>query len=260
MIKINRMKKSYLLFNAILLTALFMLAGCFSSQQTMKLNSIELTNQLHPGMSYAEVESLLGKPKSSHTTANKYIVRWNLQEMWKGYIPYDMVFNASNKKLISWSENSKAFDQQQAQLAVVADGLKEIEQNTASNNSGGPSANFQNDPVLMKYFQGAYYHFSSSSVGTGGTEREISLCPNGRYSSSSESGYSGGAGTSGAWGNASQGGGGGSWKITGTKTEGTIALINSSGKTTTYKYSTCGDGCIYFGDTKFGYNGNPNCR
>jgi len=240
-----------------MLTGLFMLAGCFSSQQTMKLNSIELTNQLHPGMSYDEVESLLGKPKTSRTTADRYIVRWNLQEIWKGYIPYDMVFNAHDKTLISWAENSKAFDQQQAQLAVVASAMQDIE---SSQNGGGPSANFQNDPELMKYFQGAYYHFSSSSVGTGGTEREISLCPNGRYSSSSESGYGGGAGTSGAWGTASQGGGGGTWKITGSKKSGTIAMTDNSGTTTTYEYSVCGDGCIYLGDTKYGYNGDPKCN
>jgi len=209
-------------------------------------------------MTYAEVENLLGKPKRSRTSGNKYIVRWNLQEMWKGYIPYDMVFNASDKTLISWTENSKAFEQQQAQLAVVADGLNEIEQ--ASSGNAGPSANFQNNPELMNYFQGAYYHFSSSSVGTGGTEKEISLCPNGRYFSSSESGYSGGAGTSGAWGTNSQGGGGGKWKITGSKKSGTIALTNSSGQTTTYKFSSCGDGCIYIGDTKYGYNGSPKCR
>jgi hypothetical protein len=251
------MKKMYLVFNVFLLAGLLLLASCFSSQQTMKLNSIELTNQLHPGMSYAEVESLLGKPKSSRTTGNKYIVRWNLQEMWKGYIPYDMVFNASNKTLISWAENSKAFDQQQAQLAVVASAMQDVE---SSQGGGGPSANFQNNPELMKYFQGAYYHFSSSAVGTGGTEKEISLCPNGRYFSSSESGYSGGAGTSGGWGTASQGGGGGTWKITGTKTSGTIAMTDNSGKTTTYEYSVCGDGCIYFGDTKFGYNGDPKCN
>jgi len=255
------MKKNKLLFNLILLLGLITMAGCFSSQQTSKLNSIELINQLHRGMSYIEVEALLGKPKKSRTEGNQFIARWNLQEMWKGYIPYDMIFNIPDQTLVSWSENSAAFQHQQAQLAVVATEMQKMEQTqTAKSGGGGPSANFKNDPTLMKYFQGAYYHFSSSSVGTGGTEKEISLCPNGSYFSSSESGYSGGAGTSGAWGTNSQGGGGGTWIITGTKTEGTIAMTNSSGKTTTYEYSVCGDGCIYFGSTKYGYNGDPKCR
>ena len=255
------MKRTIHFPNLFLLLFILLLTGCFSSQQTMKLNSIELTNQLHAGMSYSEVEALLGKPKSSRSSSEQLIVRWNLQEMWKGYIPYDLVFNSSDKTLVSWSENSKAFEQQQAQLAVVANEVQKMEQSqTAKSTGGGSSANFENDPALMKYFQGAYYHFSSSSVGTGGTEKEISLCPNGSYFSSSESGYSGGAGTAGTWGTNSQGGGGGKWKITGSKTSGTIALTNSSGKTTTYKFSTCGDGCIYLGSTKYGYNGSPKCR
>jgi hypothetical protein len=68
------------------------------------------------------------------------------------------------------------------------------------------------------------------------------------------------AGTAGAWGTASQGGVGGTWKITGSKTSGTIAMISASGKTTSYKFEVCGDGCIYFGNSKFAYTGNPECK
>ena len=96
----NEMKTTYFFINLFLLAFLISLNGCFSSSQTMKLNSIELTNQLHPGMSYSEVVELLGKPKTSRTSGNNYIVRWNLQQMWKGYIPYDMVFKADDKTLI----------------------------------------------------------------------------------------------------------------------------------------------------------------
>jgi hypothetical protein len=209
-------------------------------------------------MTYAEVESLLGKPKSSQVMDTQWIARWNLQEMWRGYIPYDLVFKASDKTLISWSENTKAFNQKQEQLKVIADGLDKVDQ---SDSSGGPSASFENDPTLMNYFKGSYYSFNAVGGGqTGGTERKVSLCPNGKYLSNAESGFSGNAGSSGAWGTASQGGGGGTWKITGTKTSGTIAMTSSSGKTTTYKYEVCGDGCIYFGNTKFAYAGNPECR
>jgi hypothetical protein len=110
----------------------------------------------------------------------------------------------------------------------------------------------------MKYFAGSYYSFSAVGGGqTGGTERKISLCPDGKYFSSSESGYSGG---SGAWGTASQGGGSGTWSITGTKTSGTIVTRSRNGQPTTYKYEVCGDGCIYFGNSKFAYAGAPECR
>lgn len=254
------MKKNHLFFKLVLLLVALTMAGCFSSKQTMKLNSIQLTNQLYVGMPYTEVETLLGKPKSALSKGEQWIARWNLQEKWRGYIPYDLVFNSNDRTLISWSENSKAFQQQQAQLQVIADDLKKAEAAQAAKSSGGgAAANFENNAELMAHFQGAYYHFSSSSVGSGSSEIKISLCPNGRYISSSESGYSGGAGTSGAWGTASQGGGGGTWKITGTKSSGTIA-VTSNGKTSTYKYSSCGNGCLYLGSTKYAYAGEAECR
>lgn len=254
------MKKHHLVLIIVIIAAASFLYCC-SSTQTMALNSIQLTNQLRPGMSYTEVESILGKPKSSQMVGDKWVARWNLQEMWRGYIPYDMVFNPKDQTLISWSENTKAFEQSQAQLKMLAD---EISRPAAATNSstGGNSGNvapaFENDAELMKYFAGLYYSFSGVGGGqTGGTERKISLCADSRYSSFSESGYSGNAG---AWGSASQGGGSGTWKITGNKNSGTIVTTDRNSKSTTYKYETCGNGCIYFGNTKFAYAGVPNCR
>jgi len=80
------------------------------SMKTMSLNSVELKGQLRPGMPYAEDESILGKPKSSRVEDDKWIARWNRQEMWRGYVPYDIVFNAGDQTLISWAENTKAWD------------------------------------------------------------------------------------------------------------------------------------------------------
>jgi hypothetical protein len=251
------MKMRFLICGFVLLSG-FLLTDCVN-MKTVQLNSIQKTNQLRPGMTYAEVENLLGKPKSSQVTGDQWIARWNLQEMWKGYIPYDLVFKASDRTLISWGENKQAFAQQQENLKAFADQLDKVD--TGGSSGGGASAAFQNDPSLMNYFVGSYYSFSAVGGGqTGGTERKVSLCPDGRYSSNSESGYSGQAGQPGAWGTASQGGGGGTWKITGTKTSGTIAMTSSNGKTTTYKYETCGDGCIYFGNIKYAYAGKPECR
>ena len=231
--------------------------GC-ASMKTLQLNSIQKTNQLRPGMTYTEVEALLGKPKSSQMAGDQWIARWNLQEMWKGYIPYDLVFKASDRTLVSWSENKQAWAQQQENLKAFANELNKVDTSSSGSSGGGASANFQNDPDLMNYYVGSYYSFSAVGGGqTGGTERKLSLCPDGRYYSNSESGYSG---QSGAWGTASQGGGGGTWKITGTKTAGTIALTSASGKTNTYKYESCGNGCYYFGNVKYAYAGKPECR
>jgi hypothetical protein len=163
--------------------------------------------------------------------------------------------------LISWSENQQAYAQRQEQMKMVADELEKADLASSASSGAGPSASFENDPDLMNYYVGSYYSFSGVAGGqTGGTERKLSLCPDGKYYSSSESGYSGDAGTAGAWGTASQGGGGGTWKITGSKTSGTIAMTNASGKTTVYKYETCGNGCYYFGSVKYAYAGKPECR
>jgi hypothetical protein len=214
-------------------------------------------------MTLSEVEGIMGKPKSMQMVDNKMIARYNLQEMWKGYVPYDMVFNQADQTLVSWSENTKAFEQQQAQLKLIADEVDKqvpVPQNQGTEGSGTPPS-FENNPEMMKYFSGAWYSFNAVGGGqTGGTERKLSLCSDGKYSSSSESGYSGDAGTGGAWGTANQGGGGGTWRITGTKTAGTIVLTNSGGRSTTYKYESCGNGCIYLGSIKYAYAGAPQCR
>ena len=253
------MKKSYHILIAVISILSLFFTGC-GSTKTMALNSIQLTNQLRPGMTYGEVESILGKPKSTRMTGENLVARWNLQEMWRGYIPYDMVFDPKDQTLISWGENSKAFEQNQAQLKAVADEVtRQTSQNVpggAGSGSGTPAPDFQNDAALMKYFAGAYYSFSAVGGGqTGGTERKISLCSDGRYSANSESGYSGDG-----WGSASQGGGGGTWRITGSKASGTIVTTDRNGRSTTYKFEVCGDGCIYFGNSKFAYAGAPECR
>ncbi len=249
------MKKLNFNLLVVITVLVFVFAGC-ASMKSLQLNSVQLTNQLRPGMTYSEVESLLGKSKSYQVVDDQFIARWTLQEMWRGYIPYDFVFNAADQTLISWSENTKAFNQKQEQLQVIADELNKADLANTTSGSAGTSPSFENDQSLMDYFKGMYYSFSAVGAGqTGGTERKISLCPDGRYYSSSESGYSGTG-----WGTASQGGGGGTWRITGTKTSGNILMTDANGKSTTYKYEVCGDGCIYFVNNKFAYAGNPECR
>jgi hypothetical protein len=251
-----RKKLSILLY--IPAVVLIVSAAC-GSMKTMSLNSVELTGQLRPGMSYAEVESILGKPKSSRVEDDKWIARWNLQEMWKGYVPYDMVFNAKDQTLISWAENTKAYEAQQAQMKVVADEIGKQSApagNPGTTGSVNPAPSFESNQELMNYFKGKWYSFTSAGYGyTASSERRISLCGNGTYRASFESGYSGQD-----WGQANQGGGGGTWKITGSKTDGTIVTTDPGGKSTTYNYKTCGDGCLYIGSYKYAYEGSPDCR
>lgn len=228
--------------------------------KTMSLNSIQLTNKLRQGIDYSEVESILGKPKSTRTEDGNRIARYNLQEKWRAYVPYAMVFDLGKRTLISWSGNTREFEQSQARFKVFADEVtKQAESaNTGQtgNTGGGFAPDFQNNPELMEYFAGMYYSFSAVGRGqTGSTERKMSLCGDGRYTNYTESGYAGDV-----WGTASQGGGSGTWRINGTKTSGTIVPTGRNGKTYTYKYESCGDGCIYLGNIKFACAGVASCK
>lgn len=232
--------------------------GC-SSSKTISLNSVKLTQQLQPGMSYTEVEEILGKPKKSSMVDNQWVVRWNLQEMWKGYVPYDFVFEPETKTLVSWQENTADFEKKQEQLEELTKVIEASDPGNANSQNAAPS--FTNDQSLMNQFAGKYYSFSAVGGGqTGGTERTIILCPTGSYRSSSETGYSSNSGSANAWGSASQGGGDGTWRITGTINAGTLVTTSHSGSSTTYKFERCGNDCVYIGNTKFAYAGKVNCR
>lgn len=119
----------------------------------------------------------------------------------------------------------------------------------------GPS-----DPEMMNAIAGEYYHFSGS------TEKKIMFCPDGVFSDSSESGYSGkgydGIGNQNmAWGTASQNQGSGQWAIQGSAQGGTITLSYRSGKRVVTKYQAGREkGCYTFNGTLFCYSGPARCR
>jgi len=244
------------------MSAILLLSGCATMGESAGLGTADKTAQLKPGMKYEQVEALLGKPESSKTVKGQQIVRWNLHEYWKGWVPYDMVFDARQKTLVSWSANEKEFQASQQKWAGMlgtsgsASGAAK-----AQGSQGAAAAPGASDAGLMRQMSATYYSFSSAGVGySGGTERRVVLCPDGRYHSGSESGYSGGAGTAGAWGSASQRKGQGTWRIVGNTQQGTMTTISSDGTPTEYPYRSCGQGCYYFGNTKFAVEGPARCQ
>jgi hypothetical protein len=124
-----------------------------------------------------------------------------------------------------------------------------------------PPVQGNQDGGLIAQMSATYYSFTSSGGGhSGGTERRVVLCPDGRYYTSTESGYSSGAGTGGAWGTASQKGSQGTWRVVGNVQKGTLTTITSDGRPTEYRYQSCGKGCYYFGSNKFAVEGPARCR
>jgi hypothetical protein len=124
----------------------------------------------------------------------------------------------------------------------------------------GESPRQQTASILMQQMSGVYYSFSSAGPSySGGTERQVVLCPNGTFYSGSESSYSAGAGTSGAWGAAGQRGDQGTWRVQGNVNEGILTTIAANGKATEYRYRRCGGDCIYIGNTKFAVSTPAKC-
>jgi len=129
--------------------------------------------------------------------------------------------------------------------------MKEAESRSGSGGSGGRSG--PNDPNLAKQIAGVWWGYSGS------TERKIGLCPDGTYRDYTESGYSGrtydsGGYQTGAWGNASQRSGSGTWSVQGNMQQGTIRVRYNNGRETTIQFRQCGkSGCLLF-------NGNTLCR
>ncbi len=244
-----------------IVSAALLMGGCATMESSMGLGTAAKTSELKPGMKYEQVEALLGKPASSKTSKGKWIVRWNLHEYWKGWVPYDMVFDAQRKTLISWSANEKEYQANQQQWANMQGTAGGTAGGTATKGSQGAAmASGPTDAGLMQQMSATYYSFSSAGVGSsGGTERRVVLCPDGRYFSGSESGYSSGAGTGDAWGSASRSGGQGTWRIVGNPQRGTLTTISADGKPTEYPYQSCGQGCYYFGNTKFAVEGPARC-
>ncbi|MBT3204561.1 MAG: carboxypeptidase regulatory-like domain-containing protein [Gammaproteobacteria bacterium] len=149
-------------------------------------------------------------------------------------------------------------------MNYAKDGMKDLMdaisgKGTARNaTTSGP-----NDPNLQKYMAGSYFSFSGGGYGShGGSSNSLTLCPDGRFSRSSESGYSGNTSGGGAWGTANQGGNRGKWTISGNKMNGKITLFNSDGSKNSFKFQDCSQessGCFYFDGIKFGW-GQAKCR
>lgn len=150
-------------------------------------------------------------------------------------------------------------------MNYAKEGMKDVMNSLSGKggNGGNAVASGPNDPNLQRQMAGSYFSFSGGGYGSsGGTARNITLCPNGTFSRSSESGYSGDLSGGGSWGAASQGGSDGKWTISGNKMRGTITLFNRDGSQHSFNFEDCSHesgGCFYFDGIKYGW-GAPNCR
>ena len=127
--------------------------------------------------------------------------------------------------------------------------------------SGLPAAAPQGegDMSLMKYFAGEWYSYSSGSTiyGSAGTERTMTLCPDGLFRDSSEFSASGGD-----WGGANARSGWGRWAAQGDKTQGTITVTYPDGRSRRFAYRVVSkeEQTIDFDGVKYAFAGAAKCR
>ena len=123
----------------------------------------------------------------------------------------------------------------------------------------GPQGGAAGDMDLMKYFAGEWYSYSSGSTlsGGAGTERTMTLCPDGLFRDSSEFSASGGG-----WGAANAQSGWGRWTIQGDKTQGVIMVTypNGQSKRITYRAISKQEQTISFDGVTYAFAGAAKCR
>jgi hypothetical protein len=118
----------------------------------------------------------------------------------------------------------------------------------------------QPDSSLLRYFAGEYYSYSGGSTiyGGAGTERTVTLCPDGLYRDSYEFSASG----TGAWGGVNSQRDAARWSVQGDQTKGVLIVTYASGQTKRIPFQVISkaEGAILFGGIKFAYAGAPKCR
>jgi hypothetical protein len=113
------------------------------------------------------------------------------------------------------------------------------------------------DGDLVRYFAGEYYSFTSGGTmyGSSGTERTLTLCPDGSYRDSYESGAYGGG-----WGSAAQRAGAGRWSMQGDRQRGVLRLVSPGGAVRQVQYQVVRKGTFLLDGVTFAYSGEPKCR
>ncbi len=116
------------------------------------------------------------------------------------------------------------------------------------------------DINLLSYFAGEYYSYSSGATisGGAGTERTMTLCPDGNYRDSSEFSASG----TGQWGAVNTQAGWGRWTVQGDKNQGLILVTYPNGQSRRIPYRVVSkqEQTISFDGVTYAFAGKPKCR
>ncbi len=97
-------------------TIIFLAAGCASSGGGGGFDAIKNTNRLSSGMRPGEVTAILGEPASTQLVADKLVWKYSLHQIWKGYVPYYLVFGRKSQKLEQWFADENEYQAHQKSM------------------------------------------------------------------------------------------------------------------------------------------------
>lgn len=120
---------------------LFLLAAfvpaCASTGQMVGLNTAAKTAELRPGMTFAEVAAILGKPKSSIFTETEWQVNYTLHEYYKGWVPYVLAFDKETQRLKSWGVDEVAYQRNQEMWMQTLSAMEQEQQQQQQQQQAG---------------------------------------------------------------------------------------------------------------------------
>lgn len=127
----------------------------------------------------------------------------------------------------------------------------------AAQSGGGAADPGPSDAALMQSFAGRYYGYSAAGQMTGGTERRLTLCADGRFRYGSETAYSG---FEGEWQQGGNSANQGRWSIQGSKGQGRIVLSYENGARDNVDFRAVDNkGCYSFNSSTLCFEGPSGC-
>ncbi|MEK6715443.1 MAG: outer membrane protein assembly factor BamE [Candidatus Omnitrophota bacterium] len=114
-----------------------LLTGCGT------LGTIKRTNDLMPGMTMSEVKKVMGQPSQTQFVGDKLVLKYNLHQYYKGWVPYYLAFDRDTNKLAVWfADEQEYYRNQQLWLEAMP---KQVNVNENINVSGNINENVHHD-------------------------------------------------------------------------------------------------------------------
>lgn len=82
---------------------------CFGLISCSSLGTVKKTNDLMPGMTIIEVKKIMGQPSQTQFVANKLVLKYNLHQYYKGWVPYYLAFDKDTNKLEEWFADEQEY-------------------------------------------------------------------------------------------------------------------------------------------------------